>query len=254
VDLDGDHKVDVVCSGAVSLRSTDFVAFQNNRKSWRIVYSVADVGEGVAVIHIGDSPVPHLVGHDRTGNIFWYENPYAHHEDPRRPNWTKHYIGPGNVGNSVAVNRVGNRDAVITASNEHEGPGGSADERGITWYEQPAQPEKTWVAHPVNASYRDVHEINSGSWNGGIPYFIVAEQENACDPARPEGKPPSHPGVGCRISMFQWSGGAPHETILARTSTHNQAVIPWRDGLLMADANHGAYGAPKDIHIRFIAP
>ncbi len=105
--------------------------------------------------------------------------------------------------------------------------------------------------HSANASYRDVHEVNFGYWNGGVPYFIVAEQENACDPARPEGNPPTHPGVGCRIAMFQWLDGTLRETILARASTHNQAVTSWNDGLLMADANHGAYGASKDVHVRF---
>ena len=47
---------------------------------------------------------------------------------------------------------------------------------------------------PLAGSYRDVHEINLGQWNGGVPYVLVAEQEQACDPARPESKPPGPPG------------------------------------------------------------
>ncbi len=42
--------------------------------------------------------------------------------------------------------------------------------------------------------------------------------------------------------MFQWSGGQAKEVVLADTGTQNQVVLPWRGGLLMADANHGAYG------------
>lgn len=40
----------------------------------------------------------------------------------------------------------------------------------------------------------------------------------------------------------------------ADTSMQNQAVLPWRGGLLMADANHGAYGAARDVHLRLILP
>jgi hypothetical protein len=54
--------------------------------------------------------------------------------------------------------------------------------------------------------------------------------------------------------MFQWIDGAPQKTVLARTGTHNQALLPWQGGLLMADSNHGVYGAPKAIHVRVISP
>ncbi len=101
----------------------------------RIVYSVAGVSEGVAIVKVGTDPIPHLVGSDRTGNIFWFENPRTKGGDPRTPNWAPHYVGPGNVGNSFAAGRVGKRTVVVTASNEHEGPGGKPDDRGITWYE-----------------------------------------------------------------------------------------------------------------------
>jgi len=87
-----------------------------------------------------------------------------------------------------------------------------------------------------------------------VPYFLVAEEEQACDPARPDGNPPTHPGIPCRITMFQWTNGALRETVLADTSTQNQAVLPWGRGLLMADANHGVFGASRAIHVRVIMP
>lgn len=254
-DLDGDGKVDIVCSGAISLRAPEFVAFQNDRNHWQVVYDVADVGDAIAVVRIGADPTPHLVGADSSGNIFWYENPRSKGGDARAAHWPKHYIGPGNVGNSFAAGKLGSdKDAVITAANEHEGPEGITDSRGVTWYEQPSDPFAPWIAHPLGPSYRDVHEITIGRWNGGTPYVLVAEQEQACDPARPENNPPTHPGIPCRISMFQWIHGEPREVVLADTSTQNQAVIPWRGGLLMADANHGGYGASKDVHLRLILP
>jgi hypothetical protein len=54
--------------------------------------------------------------------------------------------------------------------------------------------------------------------------------------------------------MFQWIRGVPKETVLADASTQNQVVLPWRGGLLMADANHGAYGGSRDVHLRLILP
>jgi hypothetical protein len=254
-DLDGDGKIDVICSSAVSLRAPEFVAFQNDPQHWQVVYDVADAGDGVAVVRIGANTTPHLVGTDRRGNVFWYENPRLHGGNARTANWVGHYIGPGNVGNSFVAGKVSStRDAVITAANEHEGPGGTTDPRGITLYEQPDDPGTPWIAHDVGPDYRDVHAITLGAWNGGVPYFLVAEEEQACDPARPEGQPPTHPGIPCRITMFQWKNGALRETVLTHTSTQNQAVLPWGRGLLMADANHGVFGASRAIHVRVIMP
>ncbi|MDB6087422.1 MAG: repeat protein [Gammaproteobacteria bacterium] len=254
-DLDGDGRIDVICSGAISLGAPEFVAFQNDPRHWQLVYNVADVGDDIAVIRIGTDPTPHLVGADHSGGVFWYENPRLTGGNARTANWVKHYIGPGNVGNSFAAGRISSmKDDVITAANEHEGPGGTTDARGITWYEQPDDPGAAWIAHDVASSYRDVHEINLGDWQDGTPYFLVAEQEQACDPARPEGRPPTHPGIPCRIAMFQWTHGELRETVLANASTQNQAILPWHGGLLMADANHGVYGGSRAIHVRVIMP
>jgi hypothetical protein len=254
-DLDGDGKIDIICSGAVSLRAPAFVAFQNDRSHWQIVYDVADVGEDIAILRVGSDPMPQLVGSDPTGNVFWYENPRSRGGNARAARWTKHFIGPGNVGNSFAAGKLqSGKYFVVTAANEHEGPGGTDDSRGITWYEQPPDPQDPWTAHRIGPSYRDVHEINLGYWSDGTPYVVVAEQEQACDPARPESKLPDHPGIPCRITMFQWHDNQAHEAVLADTGTQNQATLPWRGGILMADANHGAYGASKAVHVRLILP
>ena len=254
-DLDGDGKIDVICSGAISLRAPQFVAFQDDRTHWNVVYDIADVGDDIAVLRIGSSDLPHLVGADQSGAIYWYENPRLRGGNARHSHWTKHLIGPSNVGNSFAAGRLASSlDSVISAPNEHEGPGGSTDERGVIWYEQPQNPADPWTVHKIGADYRDVHEVSLGTWNGNIPYVLIAEQENACDPAMPEGNPPTHPGIPCRITLFQWIDGEPRSTVLAKDSTHNQAILPWHGGLLMADANHGAYGASTAVHLRLIMP
>jgi hypothetical protein len=254
-DLDGDGKVDVICSGAISLRATEFVAFQNDPTHWDVVYDVANVGDAIAVLRVGNDTLPHLVGAAPNGNIFWYENPRARGGNARTSHWVKHYIGPGNVGNSFAAGKLSSdKYSVVTVANEHEGHGGVTDENGLTLFEQPNDPDDPWIPHHLGTNYRDVHEVNLGTWNNGTPYILVAEQEQACDPARPESNPPTHPGVPCRITLFQWGNGGPRATVLANTSTQNQAVLPWHDGLLMADANHGVYGASRAVHIRLIMP
>ncbi|HEY0341722.1 MAG TPA: VCBS repeat-containing protein, partial [Steroidobacteraceae bacterium] len=98
-DLDGDGKVDIVCSGAISLRAPEFVAFQNDRTHWQVVDDVADVGDDIAILRVGNDTMPHLVGSDPSGNIFWYENPRSRGGNARSAHWSKHFIGPGNVGN-----------------------------------------------------------------------------------------------------------------------------------------------------------
>ncbi len=254
-DLDQDGKLDVICSASITLHGRQFVAFQDDPDHWQVVYDLAGAADGIAVVRIGAGATPHLVSADQSGDIYWYENPRLKGGDARAPHWPRHYIGPGNVGNSFAAGPFSSvREDVITAPNEHEGEGGATDERGITWYEQPDDPYRPWILHPVAADYRDVHAINLGTWRGDVPYFIVAEQEQACRPARPEGRPPSHPATACRMTMFEWVNGELRKKILAYTSTQNQDVVPWNGGLMMADANHGVYGASKAIHVRVIVP
>jgi hypothetical protein len=254
-DLDGDGKIDVICSGAISLRGPQFVAFQDDPTHWNVIYDIADVGDDIALLKVRGSDVPNLVGAAHSGETFWYENPRSTGGSARRPHWTRHLIGPGNVGNSFAAGPFSSpQDSVISAPNEHEGPGGVTDERGIVWYEQPDNPTAPWIPHNIGPDYRDIHEVSMGTWNDGTPYVLVAEQENACPPAMPEGNPPTHPGVPCRITLFQWTDGELRSTVLTHDSTHNQAITPWHGGLLMADANHGAYGGSTAVHLRLIMP
>jgi len=254
-DLDGDGRIDVICSASISLSASQFVAFQDDRDRWQVVYDLVGAGDGVAVLHVGTDPTPNLVSADEHGDVYWYENPRMKGGNARTSPWTRHYIGPGNKGNSFAAGPFSSaRDDVITAANEHEGKGGGTDNRGITLYRQPEDPYGRWPARTIGSGYRDVHEINLGRWNGDVAYLSVAEQEQACRPARPEGRPPDHPGEPCRLTMFQWLHGALRRRVLAATSMQNQSVVLWDGRLLMADANHGAYGASRSIHLRVIEP
>jgi hypothetical protein len=255
-DMDGDGKLDVVCSGSTVLRTGSFIAFQDDRNKWQIVNDVAHLGDGVDAIATSGTE-SNLVGASMVdGNIYWYQNPCTRvpfrQSVPclasRRAGWTGHQINAASIGDasgnsftSITINGV---DGVITASNEESNP------VGLAWYYPGANPSDRWNILDLDNTYRDVHEINTGVWSGGIPYVIAAEQEQACPPA---GNPPHH-RTPCRIAMFQYVNRKWQQTVLSETSTHNQSVIPWRGGLLMVDANHGVYGADPAIHLRVIKP
>src|SRR5713226_2178662 len=73
-DMDGDRKLDVVCSASMTLGTGSFVVFQNNHNDWEVVNDVATLGDGVDVIAIAGSNSPHLVGANvADGNIYWYQ-------------------------------------------------------------------------------------------------------------------------------------------------------------------------------------
>jgi len=274
-DMDGDGKLDVICSASAILGSRAFIGFQNNHDDWQVVNDIPNLGDGVDVISIAGSHSPHLVGANiADGNIYWYQNPCSRvpfqQSTPcsvsRTGTWTAHKINAAKIGNAsgnsftaVTVNGV---DGVMAASNE------VVEDRlfaalvawfrpspplGLAWFYPGADPSRPWNMVPLDSTYRAVHEINTGTWNGNIPYVIAAEQEQACPPTKPAGNPPEHQGP-CRIAIFQYVNGTWKQTVLSKTSTQNQWVIHWESGLLMADSNHGVYEADQSIHVRVIRP
>jgi hypothetical protein len=91
----------------------------------------------------------------------------------------------------------------------------------------------------VDSTYRWVHQINTGNFNGR-PYFIVGEQEQAC------GTPlvaATHSGIPCRVTMFQFKEGSFVPFSIYEQGTHNQSVIHYKGGILIVGSNHGIYGS-----------
>jgi len=76
-DLDGDGKLDIVCSGAISLRAPSFVAFQQDRNHWQVVYDIADVGDDIAILRVANDSLPiHSV---MPGRCYRRDTPDARH-------------------------------------------------------------------------------------------------------------------------------------------------------------------------------
>jgi hypothetical protein len=111
--------------------------------------------------------------------------------------------------------------------------------QGLVWYEPP--PTQTWISHSVDSTYRMVHQINTGRIDGRA-YFIAAEQEQIC------GTPlvhAMHPQLPCRVTMFQFDNGSFVPFPLSEQGTHDQSVIDYNSGLLVAGANHAIFETPN---------
>ena len=120
---------------------------------------------------------------------------------------------------------------------------------GLVWYEPRANARMPWISHSVDATYRDVHQINTGSFYG-IPYFIVGEIEQACGTPSIVG---DHPNIPCRVTMFLFGNGNFVPFQISDQGTHNQSVIPYNGGILVVGSNHNFFDPPDPaLHARLI--
>ncbi len=250
-DMDGDGKMDIVCSGSSVLGSQAYIAFQNNPSSWQNV-NVAPIGDGVALLDIGSGHGSiNIVGADGNGNISWWENPQESGGDARSSRWNQWYIAPGNVGNSFAtgvLTRSGAMD-VVTASNEVED--GRTYDGGLVWFEPPSDRRNgVWTAHTIDASYRDAHQIDVLDMNhDGMQDIVVGEQEQA------GGAPQiaaDHPGIPSRVTIFNGDGnGGFMPQVLSTDGGQNQVAgdITGNGNMGVLSANHGYYGAANPLEL-----
>jgi hypothetical protein len=252
-DVDGDGLLDVVCSATTAGGTLNFIVFQDSSNHWKIVDDpfrhqgfVARVGESIDLIAISGGPRINVVAANDSG-VYWFKNPKLTGGNPRTDPWPGFRVGDGNRGVSIGTgvfNRSG--ESIVVASSE-ELPAPWAP--GLVWYEPPPDPTQPWVSHSVDSTYRWVHQINTGSSNGR-PYFIVGEQEQTC------GTPlvaATHPGIPCRVTMFQFKEGSFIPLPIYEHGTHNQSAINYKGGILIVGANHGIYGSPyRALHAWFI--
>lgn len=250
-DVDQDGLPDIVCSATILQNTRSFIAFQNDPKHWEIINdpfkvggqltamlggSSARTGDGIALISINRGPRINIVGATNSG-IYWFRNPKLTGGNPRSDPWQGFYVGGGNVGVSLATGVFnGSGESIVVASNE---PYPTPWLPGLVWYEPPPDPRQAWFSHSVDPTYRDVHEINVGEF-GGIPYFIVGEQEQACGTPRIAA---SHPGLPCRVTMFQFVNGSIKPFSIYDHGTQNQSAISYNGGLLVVGSNHDVYGS-----------
>jgi hypothetical protein len=245
-DIDGDGKLDVVCSSAVGLgNKQNFILYQNERNSWSYVVGPGQIGDDVALISVGGSRRNNVVGSAMDGSgLYWFKYPGS-----RNGVWTAHYIGAANAGVSIGSDALPNgKDYIAVASGEVEPtdwPG------GLAFFTQNSDPTQPWNAITIDASYRAVHQLSMGSFDGS-PYILAAEQEQACIPGINSSY---HPDIPCRVEIFKYQGGTFEPLVLLGTQgTQNQSVIPYNNGLLVVGANHGSFGGYPALQGWLVSP
>jgi hypothetical protein len=240
-DVDRDGLPDIVCSAAMMMHTQSFIAFQNDNNHWQIVddpfrvgVSLARIGDGIDLISISGGPRINVVAANEAG-VYWFRNPKLTGGNPRRDPWPGSYVGRGNEGIAIATGVFNDAGESIVIADGEPVP---TREPGLVWYEPPRNPTQIWMSHSVDATYQSVHQINTGNFNDR-PYIIVGEQEQACGTPVWEAE---HPGVPCRVTMFQFEKGSFSAFPIYQQGTHNQSVIPYNGGLLVVGANHAFYG------------
>jgi hypothetical protein len=229
---------DVACA-ASSVRDTpSFIAIESNYNDWQTAQPYS-IGDGIGLVSVNGGPRINVAGATSSG-LNWYLNPAVGGGDPLTGAWNQYSVDGGNPAaniNTTAIGVVpdysGNDDAIVIASSENTWT------PGLEWWGPNADPTQPWNVHAVDSTYRAVHEINGGVYDG-VPYFIVGEQEQAGGTAQLAA---THPGIPSRVEMFAYNGSTfvPALT-LSTQGTHNQVTIPFQSSLLTVGANHQLYG------------
>jgi hypothetical protein len=242
VDVDQDGLPDVVCSSTYYAKTVDFVAFANAPRDWTIVNNPFQVngepiGDYLAPLSVSGDARINIVGATTSG-IFWFRNPLFVGGNPRTDRWTPFLVGAAGTGKAVRGVALKNTpygastDGIVAASGEEaDGPW----TQGLVWYSAGTDPHAQWTARQLDPTYRAVHGLNSGAFNG-TPYFIVAEQEQAGGTPT---FPAEHPGIPSRVMMFTYTGGVFNPALeLSTKGTRNQSTVTYQGNLLVVGVNH----------------
>jgi hypothetical protein len=256
-DIDGDGRLDVVCSSTEDRGdSGGYIAYQNNYNDWSVVHnSTPLVSDGIAIVRISNI---WDIAVSNAGATFLYINPRTYGRNPRTTTWQAYKIGPGAEGTSLEGGMLSGQPVIYECSNEtgYVGPWSY----GCVMF-QPVGTSYTspWKLTEIDSTYRDAHEINAAIYpqgpatynSNGIPNlptwlngFVVGEQEQASSVCNREGLN-EHPNIsGCRVTYFRYDGNGRFTPIaLSRLGTHSQSIIAYHGGYAVAGANHDVFGA-----------
>ncbi len=255
VDLDGDGKLDVLASGSdvPTDIETAFLGFQDKYNSWSQGAFSPPTGESVdaiAIANVNGGARTNIVACNPANNsLYWYQNPGG--SAARGSGWVTHLIATTSVqgqpackqGIALAVLPVPGRDLLIIGSGEQDASGNPWP-TGLGYYDPGSTPNALWTFHQLDSTYRDIHQVAVDNLDG-VPFFTVAEQEQASPMCNSRGYNDHGSSYnGCRVSVFPWNGtGFNQPTVVSNLGTHNQTLYQLNGVEYMSGANHDGYGA-----------
>jgi FG-GAP-like repeat len=247
-DLNEDGLPDVACSASSLEGSAAFASIESSSNDWQTIEPYP-IGDGIGLVSVKGSQRINVVGATAEG-VNWYKNPAIVDGNLLTETWEPFSVDGGDDSPNVNKTMIGvvpdyngQDDAIVVASGE------ATWTPGLEWWGPQSDPTLPWTAHPIDSSYRAVHAVNGGVFNG-VPYFIVGEQEQAGGTSQ---IPATHPGIPSRVTMFTYNGSTFVPALqLSNRGTHNQAVMPYKGGLLVVGANHGLYGGYPPLQAWYI--
>ncbi len=187
-------------------------------------------------------------------SLYWYQNPGG--SAARGSGWVAHLIATNSVqgqpactqGISLGVLPVNGRDLVVIGSGEKDSSG-NPWAPGLGYYDPGSTPNALWTFHQLDSTYIDIHQVATDTLNG-VPFFTVAEQEQASPMCNNLGYNDHGASYnGCRVSVFPWNGaGFNQPTVVSNFGTHNQTLYQLNGVEYMAGANHDGYGATDSAY------
>jgi hypothetical protein len=231
-DIDGDGKLDLVCSATFAVNTGSYIAYGPN---WEIHNDVFAAGDSVAVVSIQGT---NEIVADPGEETVLYLNP-----GNRTSKWKGVVIGDGNKGNTLAAGFLNGYPVIYEGSNENEPAQWTS---GLAYFQPSAGSiTKAWKETIVDDTYRDVHAINV------LPKgFIAGEEEQASSACNRLGFN-DHPNIaGCRVTRFTIdAGGNVTPLLIYNLGTQNQSAISYQGGLLVAGANHQVFGGVPNLFL-----
>jgi hypothetical protein len=247
-DIDGDGKIDVICSSSSELKATGSILFQDTPDSWTEVY-FGGIGESVALLDIGAGMGRiNIAGGDKD-NVVWYENPRESGGDARRGTWIRHVVarltaaGEDAFGAGV-FSPSGHMDLIVASNEDYPD-----NPPGLYRVVAPADRRSAWSLQTIDPTYRAIHKITVADMNNdGTLDLVVAEGEQAHNPG-----PDFNQNFNRqRIAIFYNDGkGMFTAQVIATTGGHNQTVgdVAGKGKLAILSANHGHFGAPTPLEL-----
>ena len=220
-DIDGDGKIDVICSSSGELKVSGAILFQNTPDSWTEI-RFGKIGESVALLDIGAGMGTINIVAGYGNRIIWYENPRESGGDARRGTWIRHVAAViAEAGENTFATGVfspsGRMDLIVGSNEDHP-----HNPPGLYRVIAPADRRSAWTVQTIDSTYVAMHQISLADMNDdGTLDLIILEAEQAHN----TGPDFNQNFNKQRVAIFYNDGtGNFTPEVIATSGGHNQVV------------------------------